>query len=82
MAVCHTCQGIADKTRLFNQLKRFVCGGSHEFLPPEEGRPSLREITVRDLLRVHPLIRSRQLDRHIRNKDVQGLAIGEAAMLG
>jgi hypothetical protein len=34
------------------------------------------------LLRVHPFIRSGQLDRHIRNKDVQGLAIGEAAMLG
>src|SRR6185503_498038 len=34
------------------------------------------------LLRVHPLVRARQLDRHIRNKDVEGLAVGEAAMLG
>jgi hypothetical protein len=34
------------------------------------------------LLRGHPLVRARQLDRHIRNPNVQRLAIGEAAMLG
>ena len=34
------------------------------------------------LLRGHPLVRPRDLNRHISNKDVQRLAIGEAAMLG
>jgi hypothetical protein len=34
------------------------------------------------LLCGHPLIRTRQLNRYVRKPDVQGLAIGEAAMLG
>ena len=39
-------------------------------------KPTLR------LLRFHPFIRACHLDRHIRNKDVQRLAVGGAAMLG
>jgi hypothetical protein len=33
-------------------------------------------------LRLHPGIRPRQLNRNVRNKNVQGLAVGGAAMLG
>jgi hypothetical protein len=33
-------------------------------------------------LRLHPGIRPLQLNRNVRNKNVQGLAVGGAAMLG
>ena len=42
----------------------------------------LLERTFRRLFCVHPFVRACQLDCHIRKEDVQGLAIGGAAMLG
>ena len=47
---------------------------SHRTVGPERKNPRL--------LRSHPLVRARELDGHIRNPEVQGLAIGVAAVLG
>ena len=47
-----------------------------------EWATNLRIGPVRDLLRRHPFVRACQLNCNVRNKNVQGLAVGSAEMLG
>jgi hypothetical protein len=42
----------------------------------------ISRLATSSLFRVYPGIRARQLNRYVRNENVQGLAIGGAAVLG
>ena len=63
-------------------LSTFKAGKLYEY--PLKAKDGLEGATtcLGMLLRGHPLIRACQLDCHVRKKNVQRLAIGEAAMVG